>query len=110
MLTPPEHENVLRGELGVRQRVTWTDDISLEHVKASSAMTAGVTVGLRVDAGLISDPEVIIEAFQHELEQMAHLRNRPKPQPVGRGTTNRRGDVRQPTRPSVRRAMRAACP
>jgi hypothetical protein len=30
LLAPPEHENVLRGELSVRQKVAWNVGISLE--------------------------------------------------------------------------------
>ncbi len=41
-----------------------------------------VTVGLRADAGLIADPGPIIESFQHELEEMAHLGKSPKPRPT----------------------------
>ncbi|MGZ4345517.1 MAG: WS/DGAT/MGAT family O-acyltransferase [Solirubrobacteraceae bacterium] len=37
----------------------------------------GVTVGLRVDAGLVPDPETIIEYYEHELEILARLRRRP---------------------------------
>lgn len=35
-----------------------------------------VTVGLRVDAGLVPDPETIIAAFERELERLAQLRPR----------------------------------
>jgi diacylglycerol O-acyltransferase / wax synthase len=43
LLTPAEHENVMRGKLGVRQRVTWTDGISLDEVKRIGRAT-GTTV------------------------------------------------------------------
>jgi diacylglycerol O-acyltransferase len=38
---------------------------------------AGVTVGLRVDAGLVPDPETIIAAYLHEMRALARLRRRP---------------------------------
>jgi hypothetical protein len=37
----------------------------------------GVTVGLRVDEGLVPDPETIIEAYGRELRALARLRRRP---------------------------------
>lgn len=43
--------------------------------------TGRVTLGLRVDAGLISDPEAIIDAFEDELKQLGRLRVHPKSTP-----------------------------
>src|SRR5581483_8220371 len=43
LLTAPEQDSVLRGELGVRQKVTWTDGVALEQVKAIGRAT-GATV------------------------------------------------------------------
>jgi diacylglycerol O-acyltransferase / wax synthase len=59
-----------------------------------------VTVGLRADAGLISDPESIIDAFLHELKEMARLGKHPKPQPSPQATTDR--DIREPTEAGAR--------
>ena len=42
-----------------------------------------VTVGVMADAGLIPDPETLVEGFQSELEALARLR-RPKPRPRAR--------------------------
>ena len=43
-----------------------------------------VTVGLRVDAGVVPDPERIIDAFEHELEVLARLRPRSTSKPQRR--------------------------
>jgi len=51
-----------------------------------------VTVGLRADAGLVSDPQAIIDAFEHELELIAHPRTR------RRTTTRRRRDSKRDRR------------
>ena len=37
----------------------------------------GVTVGVRTDAGLVPDPETIIEAYVHELNVLGRLKRRP---------------------------------
>ena len=56
LLTPADRANVLRGELGVPQRVTWTDEVSLDEVKAighatgttvNDVLVAAITGGLR---------------------------------------------------------------
>jgi len=43
-----------------------------------------VTVGLRVDTGVVPDPERIIDAFEHELEVLARLRPRSTSKPERR--------------------------
>lgn len=47
-----------------------------------------VAVGLRSDAGLVSNPDVIIRAFRRELEQMANLHPGPKARQRPRPTSN----------------------
>lgn len=43
LLTPPERDSALRGELGVRQKVAWIDQVALADVKAIGRAT-GTTV------------------------------------------------------------------
>jgi len=57
--------------------VSWVPAAGAISVGISMFSYSGaVTVGLRVDAGLVPDPETIIDAFEHELEILARLRPR----------------------------------
>ena len=46
----------------------------------------GMTVGLQVDAGLVPDPETIIEAFDHQVQTLESLSRPRPPQPRRPGT------------------------
>lgn len=95
VLTPAEHENVLRGKLGVSQRVTWTDGIPLDYVKAighatgttvNDVLVAAVTGALR---RYLIDKHSLVE----ELRAMIPFNLRPLDQPLPRYLGNRFGLV-----------------
>ncbi|HWK18695.1 MAG TPA: wax ester/triacylglycerol synthase family O-acyltransferase [Solirubrobacteraceae bacterium] len=46
----------------------------------------GVTIGLRVDAGIVPDPETIIEYYEYELKVLAGLKRLPPAKPTGKVT------------------------
>lgn len=95
LLTPSEHENILRGELGVRQKVTWTDGIPLGEVKAighatdttvNDVLVAAVTGALR---RYLIDRHSLVD----ELRAMVPFNLRPLDQPLPRELGNRFGLV-----------------
>jgi hypothetical protein len=46
----------------------------------------GVTIGLRVDAGIVPDPGTIIEYYEYELKVLAGLKRLPPAKPTGKVT------------------------
>jgi diacylglycerol O-acyltransferase / wax synthase len=95
LLTPPEHENVLRGELGVRQKVTWTDRISLEEVKAIGHATGTTVNDVLVAAitGALRRYLIDRHSLVDELRAMVPFNLRPLDQPLSRELGNRFGLV-----------------
>ncbi len=95
LLTPPEHENVLRGDLGVRQKVTWTDGISLEQVKALGRAT-GTTLNdvlVAAVAGALRRYLIDRHSLVDELRAMVPFNLRPLDRPLPRELGNRFGLV-----------------
>lgn len=57
------------------------------HIRHDHDGYAGaVTVGLQVDAGLVPDPQPILDAFGEELAAFGKLRRRRKPRARAAGT------------------------
>jgi hypothetical protein len=47
----------------------------------------GVTIGLRIDAGIVPDPEAIIEYYEYELKVLAGLKRLPPAEAEAKATT-----------------------
>ncbi len=95
LFTPPDRDSPLRGPLGGRQRVAWTDGLSLEAIRATGQATgttvndvlvAAVTGALR---GHLIDRRGLID----ELRAMVPFNLRPLDQPLPRELGNRFGLV-----------------
>jgi diacylglycerol O-acyltransferase len=95
LLTPPEHDNVLRGELGVGQKVTWTDRISLDQVKAIGHATGTTVNDVLVAAitGALRRYLIDRHSLVDELRAMVPFNLRPLDQPLPRELGNRFGLV-----------------
>jgi diacylglycerol O-acyltransferase / wax synthase len=95
LLTPSEHENVLRGQLGVRQRVTWTDRIALDDVKAIGHSTGTTVNDVLVAAmtGALRRYLLDRHSLVDELRAMVPFNLRALDQPLPRELGNRFGLV-----------------
>jgi diacylglycerol O-acyltransferase / wax synthase len=58
-----------------------------------------VTLGVRADTGLVSDPEENIETFKRELEELTHLGKRPTSPPATPATAKHGGRGAEVARP-----------
>jgi diacylglycerol O-acyltransferase / wax synthase len=95
LLTPPERDNVLRGRLGARQRVTWTDRISLQEVKAIGRAT-GTTVNdvlVTATTGALRRYLIDRHSLVDEVRAMVPFNLRPLDQPLPRELGNHFGLV-----------------
>ena len=95
LLTPPEDDNVLRGELSARQTVTWTDEIAREEVKSIGRAT-GTTVNdvlLAAITGALRRYLIDRHSLVDELRAMVPFNLRPVDQPLPRELGNRFGLV-----------------
>jgi len=104
LLTPPERDSVLRGELGARQAVAWTDDVTLEEVKAvghatdttvNDVLVAAITGALR---RYLIDRDSLVD----ELRAMIPFNLRPLDQSLPRELGNRFGLVYLPLPTGIR--------
>ncbi len=95
LLTPSDHDNALRGELGVRQRVTWTDRIVLDDVKAIGHATGTTVNDVLVAAmtGALRRYLIDRHSLVSELRAMVPFNLRPLDQPLPRDLGNRFGLV-----------------
>ena len=95
MLTPPEHENALRGQLGVRQKVAWTTGIPLDEVKAIGHATGSTVNDVLVAAitGALRRYLIDRHTLVDELRAMVPFNLRPLDQPLPRELGNRFGLV-----------------
>ncbi len=95
LLTPPEHENVLRGRLSGRQVVRWSDRFMLEEVKAIGQAT-GTTVNdvlVAAIAGALRRYLIDRHSLVDEVRAMVPFNLRPLDQPLPRELGNRFGLV-----------------
>ncbi len=95
LLTPPEHENALRGRLGVRQTVSWSDRIALDDVKAIGRAT-GTTVNdvlVAATTGALRRYLIDRRSLVDELRAMVPFNLRPLDQPLPRDLGNQFGLV-----------------
>jgi diacylglycerol O-acyltransferase / wax synthase len=95
LLTSPEHENVLRGRLGARQKVTWTDGIPLDEVKAIGRATGTTVNDVLVAAvtGALRRYLIDRHSLVDDLRAMVPFNLRPLDQPLPRELGNRFGLV-----------------
>jgi WS/DGAT/MGAT family acyltransferase len=95
LLTPPERENVLRGQLGGRQTVTWSDRFALDDVKAICRAT-GTTVNdvlVAATTGALRRYLIDRHSLVDDLRAMVPFNLRPLDQPLPRELGNRFGLV-----------------
>ena len=95
LFTPPDRKTVLRGELGVAQKVTWTERIALEDVKAIGHATGTTVNDLLVAAmtGALHHYLVRRHSLVEELRAMIPFNLRPLDEPLPRELGNRFGLV-----------------
>jgi diacylglycerol O-acyltransferase len=95
LLTPPDAKTVLRGELGVAQRVTWSERIPLEDVKAVGH-ASGTTVNdvlVAATTGALHRYLVGRDSVVDEIRAMVPFNLRPLDEPLPRDLGNRFGLV-----------------
>ena len=98
LLTGPDHPSALRGELGVTQRVTWSEPIPLAHVKEIGHAT-GTTVNDVLVAATAGALHRHLDACGDDTEQlraMVPFNLRPLDVPLPRELGNRFGLVYLP--------------
>jgi diacylglycerol O-acyltransferase / wax synthase len=95
LFTPPEHDNALRGKLGVRQKVTWTDRIDFDEVKAIGRATGTTVNDVLVAAvtGALRRYLIDRHSLVDELRAMVPFNVRPLDQPLPRELGNQFGLV-----------------
>jgi len=95
LLTPTDKDNALRGELHVPQRVTWTDRVALDHVKAIGHATGTTVNDVLVAAitGALRRYLTTRHSTVDELRAMIPFNLRPLDQPLPRELGNRFGLV-----------------
>ena len=95
LLTAPDRENALRGELGVPQKVTWTDQVMLDEVKeighatgttVNDVLVTAITGALR---RYLSRHHTLVD----EVRAMIPFNLRPLDEPLPRELGNRFGLV-----------------
>jgi diacylglycerol O-acyltransferase / wax synthase len=95
LLTPAEHDNVLRGRLGARQTVAWSDRIELDEVKAIGRAT-GTTVNdvlVAATTGALRRYLIDRHSLVDELRAMVPFNLRPPDRPLPRELGNQFGLV-----------------
>jgi diacylglycerol O-acyltransferase / wax synthase len=95
LLTPPDHQTVLRGKLGPPQKVTWTDRILLDDVKAIGHATGTTVNDVLVAAmtGALRSYLVRRHSLVDELRAMVPFNLRPLDEPLPRELGNHFGLV-----------------
>jgi len=95
LLTPPDRDSALRGELGVARRVTWSDPMPLERVKRAGRRT-DTTINDILLAGMTG----ALHQYLHrrgtpvtQIRAMVPFNLRPLDQPLPRDLGNRFGLV-----------------
>ena len=93
LLTPPERDSALRGELGVRQKVAWIDQVALADVKAIGGATGTTVNDVLVAAATGALRRYLAERRTplDELRAMVPFNLRPLDQPLPRSLGNRFG-------------------
>ncbi len=95
LLTPAERDSALRGELGVRQKVAWIDQVALADVKAIGRATDTTVNDVLVAATTGALRRYLAERGTplDELRAMVPFNLRPLDQPLPRSLGNRFGLV-----------------
>jgi diacylglycerol O-acyltransferase / wax synthase len=95
LLTPPERDSVLRGRLGARQTVTWSDRFELDEVKAICRATGTTVNDVLVAAATGALRRYLIDrrSLVDEVRAMVPFNLRPLDQPLPRELGNRFGLV-----------------
>ncbi|HZE06196.1 MAG TPA: wax ester/triacylglycerol synthase family O-acyltransferase [Solirubrobacteraceae bacterium] len=95
LLTPPDKHSALRGPLGVPQKVSWTDEVMLQDVKAIGHATGTTVNDVLVTAmtGALHRHLVRRHSTVDELRAMVPFNLRPLDQPLPRELGNRFGLV-----------------
>lgn len=95
LLTPPDQASALRGRLQAPQRVSWTDEVMLEDVKAIGHATATTVNDVLVTAltGALHRHLVTRRSTVSELRAMIPFNLRPLDEPLPRELGNRFGLV-----------------
>ena len=98
LLTGPDADTVLRGELGVAERVAWSPPIPLDDVKALGHATGSTVNDVLVAAlaGALRDYLVSRDSLVDEIRAIVPFNLRPLDEPLPRDLGNRFGLVTLP--------------